>query len=45
MQFDDEVTEVRRPAPGLSEHTDEVLGALGYSAAELDELREAGAIA
>jgi crotonobetainyl-CoA:carnitine CoA-transferase CaiB-like acyl-CoA transferase len=45
MQFDDEMTEIRRPAPGLSEHTEEVLGELGYSAAEVDALREAGAIA
>jgi crotonobetainyl-CoA:carnitine CoA-transferase CaiB-like acyl-CoA transferase len=34
-----------RPAPRLGEHTDEVLGALaGLSAAEIDALREAGAI-
>ena len=45
MQFDDEMTEIRRPAPGLSEHTVEVLGELGYSAADLTALREAGAIA
>jgi crotonobetainyl-CoA:carnitine CoA-transferase CaiB-like acyl-CoA transferase len=45
MQFDDESTEIRRPAPGLSEHTDEVLGELGYSVADLGELRSAGAIA
>jgi crotonobetainyl-CoA:carnitine CoA-transferase CaiB-like acyl-CoA transferase len=45
MQFDDEMTEIRRPAPGLSEHTDEVLGALGYSADDLVALRAAGAIA
>lgn len=45
MQFDDEMTEIRRPAPRLSEHTEEVLGALGYSTAELGALRDAGAIA
>ncbi len=45
MQFDDEMTEIRRGAPGLSEHTDEVLGDLGYSSKEIDELREVGAIA
>jgi crotonobetainyl-CoA:carnitine CoA-transferase CaiB-like acyl-CoA transferase len=44
MQFDDEMVEVRRGAPGLSEHTDEVLGDLGYTAAELTQLRDAGAI-
>jgi crotonobetainyl-CoA:carnitine CoA-transferase CaiB-like acyl-CoA transferase len=45
MQFDDEMTEIQRGAPGLSEHTDEVLGDLGYSSKEIDELREVGAIA
>ncbi|MGW0160753.1 CaiB/BaiF CoA transferase family protein [Mycobacterium sp. NPDC003323] len=30
--------------PGLGEHTDMVLGELGYSAADVDELRSAGAI-
>lgn len=30
---------IRRPAPQLSEHTDEVLGELGYSAAEIAQLR------
>ena len=45
MQFDDEMTEIRCGAPGLSEHTDEVLGNLGYSAKEIDALREVGAIA
>jgi crotonobetainyl-CoA:carnitine CoA-transferase CaiB-like acyl-CoA transferase len=45
QQFDDEMIEIRRPAPALSEHTDEVLGELGYSSADLDTLRKAGAIA
>jgi crotonobetainyl-CoA:carnitine CoA-transferase CaiB-like acyl-CoA transferase len=45
MQFDDEITEVRRGAPGLSEHTAEVLGEIGYSDADVDALRSAGAIA
>ena len=44
MQFDDEMVEVRRGAPGLGQHTDEVLGALGYSADELAAMREAGTI-
>jgi crotonobetainyl-CoA:carnitine CoA-transferase CaiB-like acyl-CoA transferase len=35
---------VRHPAPLLGEHTDEILGELGYSPASLDELRAAGAI-
>lgn len=36
---------VRRPPPGFGEHTDEVLGILGYEPEELEGLREAGAIA
>jgi crotonobetainyl-CoA:carnitine CoA-transferase CaiB-like acyl-CoA transferase len=35
--------EVRRGAPGLGEHTDEVLREAGYSAGEIGELRAAGA--
>jgi crotonobetainyl-CoA:carnitine CoA-transferase CaiB-like acyl-CoA transferase len=45
MQFDDEITEVTRGAPGLSEHTDEVLAEVGYSANDIESLRTAGAIA
>ncbi len=45
MQFDDEITEIRRGAPELSEHTEEVLAEIGCSAAEIDGLRAAGAIA
>jgi crotonobetainyl-CoA:carnitine CoA-transferase CaiB-like acyl-CoA transferase len=33
------------PAPGLGEHTDAVLGALGYTAAEIAGMRESGAAA
>jgi len=44
MQFDDEMVDVRRPAPVLGEHTDEVLGGLGYSAEDLAAMREAGTI-
>jgi crotonobetainyl-CoA:carnitine CoA-transferase CaiB-like acyl-CoA transferase len=35
---------LRRPAPGLGEHTDEVLGELGRSAADVAALRQAGVI-
>ena len=45
MQFDDEITEVKRAAPALSEHTDEVLTEVGCSAAEIEALRTAGAVA
>jgi formyl-CoA transferase len=33
------------PGPALGEHTDEVLTALGYSAADVASLRESGAVA
>ena len=45
MQFDDGMVEVTRPAPTVGEHTDEVLGALGYDDDDLASLRKAGAIA
>ncbi len=35
---------LRRPAPLLGEHTDEVLREVGYTAARVQELRQAGAI-
>ena len=35
---------LRRPAPLLGEHTDEVLAECGWSAAEIGELRRAGAV-
>ncbi|MEA2637277.1 MAG: hypothetical protein QOE18_334, partial [Chloroflexota bacterium] len=35
---------VRRPPPTLGEHTDEVLGELGYSAADIAAMRDAGAV-
>jgi crotonobetainyl-CoA:carnitine CoA-transferase CaiB-like acyl-CoA transferase len=35
----------RRPAPALGEHTDEILGGLGLSAAELAALRDQGIVA
>ena len=35
---------VAAPPPRLGEHTEEILGAIGYSAPEIGELRRAGAI-
>jgi crotonobetainyl-CoA:carnitine CoA-transferase CaiB-like acyl-CoA transferase len=44
MQFGDEPTEIRRPAPDTGEHTDEVLAELGFDAPAITTLRDAGAI-
>ena len=35
---------IRRPAPELGEHNAEVLGELGYSPGEIDQLRERGVV-
>ena len=35
----------RRPAPAFGEHTDEVLGEVGYSAEEIAAMKESGAAA
>lgn len=35
---------IRRPPPGLGEHTDEVLAEIGYEAGEIAQLRHKGAI-
>ncbi|HEY2160061.1 MAG TPA: CaiB/BaiF CoA-transferase family protein [Solirubrobacteraceae bacterium] len=37
--------EPTRPGPGLGDHTDEVLGAAGYTAEEIAALHDAGAVA
>jgi crotonobetainyl-CoA:carnitine CoA-transferase CaiB-like acyl-CoA transferase len=43
--FDGEPLGIRRPAPALGEHTDELLGSVGCSAEELAKWRAAGVIA
>jgi crotonobetainyl-CoA:carnitine CoA-transferase CaiB-like acyl-CoA transferase len=43
MQFDDERITIRRPAPGIGEHTDEVLTEAGFSDDEIATLRKVGA--
>jgi crotonobetainyl-CoA:carnitine CoA-transferase CaiB-like acyl-CoA transferase len=45
MQFDDEMTEIRRAAPDTGEHSDAVLGELGYDTDAIQALRAAGAVA
>jgi crotonobetainyl-CoA:carnitine CoA-transferase CaiB-like acyl-CoA transferase len=45
MQFGDDMTEIRRPAPGTGEHTDEILAELGYDGPAVTALRDAGAVA
>ncbi|MBL8783075.1 MAG: CoA transferase, partial [Alphaproteobacteria bacterium] len=43
--FADTPSTIRRPAPMLGQHTDEVLRELGKSAADLAALRASGAVA
>jgi len=45
IQMEQTPTSVRRPPPTLGQHNEEVLTELGYSAAEIDKLREVGAVA
>jgi crotonobetainyl-CoA:carnitine CoA-transferase CaiB-like acyl-CoA transferase len=44
MKLSDTPCQLRRPAPGLGEHSDEILAALGYSADERAALRSGGVI-
>ena len=43
-KFDGEPGEIRRPSPGLGEHTDELLKSIGCSEETLQQLRQSGAI-
>jgi crotonobetainyl-CoA:carnitine CoA-transferase CaiB-like acyl-CoA transferase len=44
-RFDGTPASIRRPAPVLGQHTEEVLTEIGYTASEIAELRAAGAAA
>ena len=44
-RFERTPTSLRRPAPRLGEHSDEVLGELGVAAAEREQLRRDGVVA
>jgi len=39
IKLSDTPARIRRPAPTLGQHTDEVLGELGYDAAAIGRLR------
>jgi len=44
LKFSETPASIRRPAPRLGEHTEEVLAEVGYSRQEISSLRDAGAI-
>jgi crotonobetainyl-CoA:carnitine CoA-transferase CaiB-like acyl-CoA transferase len=45
MQFDGHGLEIRRAAPNIGEHTDEVFRELGVDDVSIARLRETGALA
>jgi formyl-CoA transferase len=45
VKLSDTAASIRRTPPDLGEHTDELLRAVGYTAAEIDALRAEGAVA
>jgi formyl-CoA transferase len=45
MQFDGHGLEIRRAAPGIGEHTDEVFREIGVADDEIARLRASGALA
>ena len=44
IKFSETPGEIRRPAPEIGEHTEEILGQLGYALEEIDRLRRTGVI-
>jgi crotonobetainyl-CoA:carnitine CoA-transferase CaiB-like acyl-CoA transferase len=44
MQFDDQMVEVRRGAPDIGQHTEEILAELGFDEGQVQALRKANAI-
>ena len=44
MKFSSAPCRVQRPAPGLGEHSEEVMAELGYAAAAREALRAAGVV-
>ena len=44
IKFSDTPGEIRLPAPEMGEHTDEILGALGYTPGEIELMRHRGVI-
>lgn len=42
--YDGQKCKMYRPPPYLGQHTEEVLGEIGYSAKEIEEIRSAGAV-
>ncbi len=43
-RFDETPSEIRRPAPGLGEHNDELLAELGFDATTVRELAQSGVL-
>jgi CoA:oxalate CoA-transferase len=44
IKFSETPGEIRRPAPEIGEHTEEILGQFAYAQGEIDRLRKMGVI-